>query len=94
VEALKPNGIVGIIVSNRFMTTKSGAAVREDILKNFDVQHIWDLGDTKIFAAAVLPAVLLLKKRGKIEVRCPVHRNSRLSIPQSWNLYRHLVPMS
>lgn len=62
-EILRPGGIAGVIVSNRFMTTKAGAIVRERILANFDIIHVWDLGDTKVFEAAVLPAVLLLRKK-------------------------------
>lgn len=62
-EILKPGGIAGVIVSNRFMTTRAGAVVRDRILDNFHVIHVWDLGDTKIFEAAVLPAVLLLRKK-------------------------------
>jgi len=60
---LRPGGTAGIIVSNRFMTTKSGSSVRRSILEQFDVIHVWDLGDTRLFAAAVLPAVLLLRKK-------------------------------
>lgn len=56
---LKPTGTTGIITSNRFMTTRSGQQVRRDLLTCFDIEHIWDLGDTKLFDAAVLPAVLL-----------------------------------
>ena len=62
-EILRPGGIAGVIVSNRFMTTKAGSTVRERILENFDIIHVWDLGDTKVFDAAVLPAVLLLRKK-------------------------------
>ena len=61
-HVLKPSGIGGIIVSNRFMTTKSGGAVRQAIREHFNVRHVWDLGDTKLFDAAVLPAVLLVEK--------------------------------
>lgn len=60
---LSPGAVAGIIVSNRFMTTKSGAAVRSGILQEFDPLHIWDFGDTRLFAAAVLPAVLLLSRK-------------------------------
>jgi len=60
---LKPGAIAGIIVSNRFMTTRSGAAVRSGILQHFDPLHIWDFGDTRLFSAAVLPAVLLLSRK-------------------------------
>ncbi len=59
-RVLKPKGIAGIIVSNRFMTTKSGASIRQAIIERFNIRHVWDLGDTKLFEAAVLPAVLLV----------------------------------
>ena len=62
---LNPGGVAGVIVSNRFMTTKSGRSVRRSVLNTFDVLHIWDLGDTRLFEAAVLPAVLLVRKGGK-----------------------------
>ena len=58
-NVLQPEGVAGVIVSNRFMTTKSGAAVRRGLLQGFEVQHVWDLGDTKLFDAAVLPSVVL-----------------------------------
>jgi len=60
-QALKPQGIAGIIVSNRFMTTKSGAPIRQALFERFNIRHAWDLGDTKLFGAAVLPAVLLVE---------------------------------
>lgn len=58
-QVLKPTGTAGIIVSNRFMTTKSGANLRAALRTQFRLRHIWDLGDTKLFDAAVLPAVIL-----------------------------------
>ena len=61
-DVLSDDGITGIITSNRFMTTKSGVDVRKSLLKKYDLIHIWDLGDTKLFEAAVLPSVLLGKK--------------------------------
>lgn len=62
-EVLKPGGIGGIIVSNRFLTTQAGGVIREQLLERYDLLHVWDLGDTKLFEAAVLPAVLLLRKK-------------------------------
>lgn len=58
-EVLKPKGVAGIIVSNRFMTTRSGASVRRALLGKFNLRYVWDLGDTKLFDAAVLPSVLV-----------------------------------
>lgn len=69
---LSDEGTAGIIVSNRFMTTKSGAPVRKAILESLRVKHIWDLGDTKLFDAAVLPAVLLAQQiKGDRPPGCP-----------------------
>jgi len=59
-QVLKHGGTAGVIVSNRFMTTRSGASVRQALREAFDIEHVWDLGDTKIFDVAVLPAVLLV----------------------------------
>ena len=64
---LEPGGIAGIIVSNRFLSTKSGATIRKDIVSEFEMLHIWDLGDTRLFEAAVLPAVLLVKKKNGVK---------------------------
>ena len=66
-RVLKCDGYAGVIVSNRFMSTKSGALIRQRIVERFDIIHVWDFGDTKLFEAAVLPAVLLLKKKGLIK---------------------------
>ncbi len=65
-HSLKPGGILGLIVSNRFLTTRAGESVRTAIAELFEVVHIWDLGDTKLFSAAVLPAVLLLRRKAVI----------------------------
>ncbi len=65
-QVLKSQGVAGIIVSNRFMTTRSGASVRQALFDRFAILHAWDLGDTKLFDAAVLPAVLLVEgKNGR-----------------------------
>lgn len=62
-QALAPKGTAGIIVSNRFMTTKGGGALRAALRRHFNLCQVWDLGDTKLFNAAVLPAVIAA--RGK-----------------------------
>jgi adenine-specific DNA-methyltransferase len=67
---LKPGGVAGIIVSNRFMTTRGGAEIRRILEREFEILHVWDLGDTQIFEAAVLPAVLLLRKKLALDVEC------------------------
>jgi hypothetical protein len=64
---LEPKGIAGIITSNRFMTTKSGSSVRRALLEHAILRHVWDLGDSKVFNAAVLPAVLLIEGKNGIQ---------------------------
>lgn len=69
---LKPEGIAGVIVSNRFLTTKGAGKFRELIHSQYSIKGIWDFGDTKVFEAAVLPAVMVLsscKKRENSEVQ-------------------------
>ena len=60
-ESLAPDGTMGVIVSNRFMSVKNGEIVRQAFLDKSHVSHVWDLGDTKLFDAAVLPAVIITK---------------------------------
>lgn len=74
-QVLAPNGVAGVIVSNRFMTTKSGQAVRRHLLSIFHLNHVWDLGDTKLFDAAVLPAVLLASGR-RVAIQEPTRFSS------------------
>ncbi|WP_426115314.1 Eco57I restriction-modification methylase domain-containing protein [Massilia sp. PWRC2] len=58
---LAENGVAGVITSNRFMTTRSGKAVRRALLSRFRLLQAWDLGDTKLFGAAVLPSLLIAR---------------------------------
>jgi adenine-specific DNA-methyltransferase len=60
-QVLDPHGVAGIIVSNRFMTTKGGGVLRAALRERLGLTEIFDLGDTKLFNAAVLPAVLVAK---------------------------------
>lgn len=62
---LNPNGVAGVIVSNRFLTTKGAGKFREIIHNQYSIKGIWDFGDTKVFEAAVLPAVMVLSPRNK-----------------------------
>jgi len=82
-EALVPGGIGGIIVSNRFMTTRAGASVRKGIRQLYDILHVWDLGDTKLFEASVLPAVLLLRRRAEARSTKPPRFTSIYSAPEN-----------
>lgn len=61
-QRLKDGGIIGVITSNRFISTKGGASIRAFIAENYEIIELIDLGDTKLFEAAVLPAILIARK--------------------------------
>ena len=60
-QLLKPNGKLGYITSNKFMTTNAGKGIREVISKKATINHLFDLSDTKVFGAAVLPCIIVLE---------------------------------
>lgn len=60
-SVMADGAVAGMITSNRFMTTHSGRDVRREVLSRFELLHVWDMGDSKPFEAAVLPAVLLAR---------------------------------
>lgn len=62
-NVLKPGGVLGLLTSNRFLTVKSGAALRQLLRQEFALEAIYDLGDTKLFTAAVLPVIVVAKKQ-------------------------------
>jgi SAM-dependent methyltransferase len=58
-ELLRPGGILGLLCSNRFMTTKAGVNVRRILQTAMEPMEVFDLGDTRLFDAAVLPAIVV-----------------------------------
>lgn len=62
-ETLAEDGLLGVITSNRFLTTRSGRTVRHFLVDHYDLLEVIDLGDTKLFTAAVLPAILIARKK-------------------------------
>jgi tRNA1(Val) A37 N6-methylase TrmN6 len=65
-EVLKLSGTMALLCSNRFMTTKSGRDLRELLATKLQIEHIYDLGDTKQFSASVLPAIVIANKKDQI----------------------------
>ncbi len=59
---LSEEGVLGLLCSNRFLTTKGGHSLRSLLLRHYEVAEVWDLGDTKLFEAAVLPAVVIARR--------------------------------
>ncbi|WP_436492871.1 N-6 DNA methylase [Actinokineospora sp. HUAS TT18] len=60
---LGPDGVAGVLCSNRFLTTKAGANVRTVLQTALQPVELYDLGDTKLFDAAVLPAIVIALNR-------------------------------
>ena len=60
--SLRPSGILGLLTSNRFLVTQAGATMRESLVQDFDLIRAIDLGDTKLFSAAVLPAIAIARR--------------------------------
>ncbi|MFC4127068.1 Eco57I restriction-modification methylase domain-containing protein [Nocardia rhizosphaerae] len=54
---LAADGVLGLLCANRFLTTKAGANLRRILTSDLHPAELYDLGDTKLFAAAVLPAI-------------------------------------
>lgn len=60
---LQPGGVLGLLCSNRFLSTLSGENIRRTFMcGRLNVRELYDLGDTKLFKAAVLPAVVIASK--------------------------------
>ncbi len=74
-DVLKEHGIAGYITSNKFMTIKAGSSVRQYMLQNYQMHHLTDLGDTKLFTASVLPVIMVFSL-GTTTERKKVHFSS------------------
>ncbi|MFI7002005.1 Eco57I restriction-modification methylase domain-containing protein [Nocardia sp. NPDC050175] len=66
---LCPGGVLGLLCANRFLTTKAGANIRRLLLAELTPVELYDLGDTKLFEAAVLPAITIATRGGVGECR-------------------------
>ncbi len=87
-NVLKPGGVLGLLTSNRFLTVKSGASLRRLLRTEFDLEAIYDLGDTKLFTAAVLPVIVVARKQSASNAPCVFDRiyehrpNGRVAAPE------------
>ncbi len=70
-DLLHEGGVIGLLCSNRFLSTQAGAAIRSLLRTRYELLELVDLGDTKLFSAAVLPAIVIARKRaGVAQQRC------------------------
>lgn len=61
-NVLVPGGYMALLCSNRFLTTRSGAGTRALLSRQHRLIKVVDLGDTKFFRAAVLPAIVVSQR--------------------------------
>ncbi len=59
---LAARGVLGLLCANRFLTTKAGANIRRLLLTDLAPLELYDLGDTRLFTAAVLPAITIARR--------------------------------
>lgn len=72
-KSLRTGGLIGVITSNRFLFTKSGESIRNFLVENYEIINVIDLGDTKLFDAAVLPAILIGRKKNRTTGKKAIH---------------------
>lgn len=58
IQALVPGGAIGLLCSNKFLTNRAGSSMRQLLLRELELHELVDLGDTKLFEAAVLPVIV------------------------------------
>lgn len=61
-RVLSAKGRLGYVVSNKLLTTNGSRHLRQFIVDNFTIEEIVDLADTKLFAAAILPMIVILRR--------------------------------
>ena len=61
--SLDPRGGLGLLCSNKFLTNRTGSSLRRFLMHKLDIEELVDLGDTKLFDAAVLPAIISGRRR-------------------------------
>ncbi|OYQ34751.1 hypothetical protein CHU92_11380 [Flavobacterium cyanobacteriorum] len=89
-ESLKEGGILGVITSNRYLSTKGGESIRKFLSENYEILELIDLGDTKLFDAAVLPAIFIGRKK---KLKSPSSANF-IKIYEELNGYKgDLIPV-
>jgi adenine-specific DNA-methyltransferase len=63
-QLLAPGGVIALLCSNRFLSTRAGLNARQLLGGGYVLHEVYDLGDTRLFRAAVLPAVVVAARRG------------------------------
>jgi len=63
-KLLKPGGYFGMIVSNKWMRSNYGRALRDYLVKNTSIQEMIDFGELPVFGEIIAyPLILIFKKQ-------------------------------
>ena len=60
-KVVKETGVISIVVSNKFLSNKTGKNLRDYLCERYYFYKIIDFGDSKMFDAAVLPVVMVMR---------------------------------
>ena len=77
-QLLAPGGVIALLCSNRFLSTRAGLNARRLLGDGYLLHEVYDLGDTKLFEAAVLPAIVVGERRGDRPGANPPARFTRI----------------
>jgi type I restriction-modification system DNA methylase subunit len=66
-KLLKPGGLFGMIVSNKWMRSNYGKALREFITNNAEIMEIIDFGELPVFENAATFPVIIITRKAKTE---------------------------
>lgn len=67
-EALRPGGVAAVLVPNKLLMTRGAARFRSLLAERVELLEVGDLGDTRLFDAAVLPALLVFRASAQRDV--------------------------
>ncbi|MEV0250729.1 N-6 DNA methylase [Nocardia sp. NPDC050712] len=67
---LRAGGVLGLLCANRFLTTRAGTNIRAILRRDLAPVELYDLGDTKLFDAAVLPAITIAMRATEPSTEC------------------------
>jgi type I restriction-modification system DNA methylase subunit len=66
-KLLKPNGLFGMIVSNKWIRSNYGKALREFLTRESTIVEIIDFGELPVFENAATFPVIIITRKGKSE---------------------------
>ncbi|MHA1613023.1 MAG: Eco57I restriction-modification methylase domain-containing protein [Promethearchaeota archaeon] len=77
VQLLKPDGIAGLIISNKWMVSKYGKKIRKFLLDNVWIKLFVDISQLKVFhGISTYPVIIIFQKNGPQTNKIPIKQIS------------------